>query len=122
MVSMVLFDLQKAFDTVDHMILTQIMEALGLQNSGIEWFQSYLYEGQLSVEIGGTVSKPATVTPGVPQGSILGPLLFLIYINDIPSAIPCKMLLYADDLALIVSGNNARQIQYKSYSLPGLNQ
>ena len=92
------------------------MEALGLQNFAIEWFQSNLYEHQQSVEIGGTISKPATVTCCVPQGPILRPLFF-IYINDIPSAVHCKILLYADVSALIVSGNNAQQIQDKLSSL-----
>ena len=72
-----------------------------------------MYENQLSVEIDGTISKPATVTCGVQQGSIIGFLLFLIYryINDIPSAVHCKVLLYPNDSALIVSDNNAQQIQ-----------
>lgn len=64
-----------------------------------------------SVEIGGTLLKPMTVTCGVPQGLILGPLLFLIYINDISSAVRFKLLLYADNLALIVSGKNTQHIQ-----------
>lgn len=110
-IGMVLLDLQKAFDTVDHRILLQKLEALGLQKSAIDWFQSYLQERKQSVEISGTTSKPATITCGVPQGSILGPLLFLIYVNDIPSAVRCKTLLYADDTALIVSGNSTEVIQ-----------
>ena len=110
-IGMVLLDLQKAFDTVDHRILLKKLEALGLQKSAIDWFQSYLHERQQSVEIGGTISKPATITCGVPQGSILGPLLFLIYVNDVPSAVRCKLLLYADDSALIVSGTNTEEIQ-----------
>ena len=54
------------------------MEALGLHNSAIEWFQSYLYERQQSVEIDGTISKPGTVACGVPQGTFSGTILFLI--------------------------------------------
>ncbi len=108
---MVLLDLQKAFDTVDHMSLIQKLEALGLSKSTIDWFRAYLQERKQSVEISGTISKPATITCGVPQGSILRPLLFLIYVNDIPSAVRCKTLLYADDTALIVSGKSAEIIQ-----------
>jgi hypothetical protein len=63
------------------------------------------------VEIGGTLSASSKITCGVPQGSILGPLLFLIYIYEIPSSVTCKLLLYADDSALIVSGKCVEDIQ-----------
>ena len=111
-IGMVLLDLQKAFDTVDHEILLRKLEALGVQNQSVDWFKSYLQERQQVVEISGTSSKPSTITCGVPQGSILGPLLFLIYVNDISSAVKCKLLLYADDSALIVAGNNTEEIQH----------
>ena len=101
-----LLDLQKAFYTVNHNIMLQKLEAIGLHKSAIVWFKSYLCERQQSVEINETISKPMTVTCGVPQGSILGPLLFLIYIHDISTAVHCKLLLYADDSALLVSGKN----------------
>ena len=74
------------------------------------WFQSYLHERQQSVEIGDNISKPATITCGVPQGSIHGMLLFLIYVN-VPSVVGCKLPLYADDSAIIVSGTNTEEIQ-----------
>ena len=101
---MVLLDLQKAFDTVNHNIMLQKLEAIGLHKSAIVWFKSYLCERQQSVEINETILKRMTVTCGVPQGSILEPLLFLIYINDISTAVRSKLLLYADDSALLVSG------------------
>ena len=110
-VGMVLLDLQKAFDTVNHKIMLQKLEAIGLHESAIAWFNSYLYGRQQSVEIGEAISNPMTVTCGVPQGSILGPLLFLIYINDIYTAVRCKLLLYADDSALLVSGKDTQLIQ-----------
>ena len=108
---MVLLDLQKAFDTVNHKIMLQKLEAIGLHESAIAWYKSYLYGRQQSVEIGEAISNPMTVTCGVPQGSILGPLLFLIYINDIYTAVRCKLLLYADDSALLVSGKDTQLIQ-----------
>ena len=112
-VGMVLLDLQKAFDTVDHEILLQKLEALGLHKSAMDWFNSYLQERQQVVDIGGTLSKPTTITCGVPQGSILGPLLFLIYVNDISSSVTCKLLLYADDSALIVADKDTEVIQHR---------
>ena len=91
--------------------MLQKLEAIGLHESAIAWFKSYLYGRQQSVEISEAISNPMTVTCGVPQGSILGPLLFLIYINDIYTAVRCKLLLYADDSALLVSGKDTQLIQ-----------
>ena len=101
---MVLLDLQKAFDTVDHCILINKLQALGFDTCSREWFRSYLTNRKQLVDIGGTLSPLQNVTCGVPQGSILGPLLFLVYVNDMCSAVNCKLLLYADDSALIVPG------------------
>ena len=98
---MVLLDLQKAFDTVDHVILCKKLKAMGI--CSIDWFNSYLSNRQQVVNVNKVQSKPLAVTCGVPQGSILGPLLFLCYINDMPSCVKCKLLLYADDSALLVS-------------------
>ena len=107
---MVLIDLQKAFDTVDHHILCKKLEAMGF--SSVDWFMSYLGDRSQIVSVNGVNSDPATVTCGVPQGSILGPLLFLCYINDMPISVNCKLLLYADDSALIVSGKDVQNISY----------
>ncbi len=71
---MVLLDLQKAFDTVDHKILCNKLEAMGIGSTN--WFRSYLNGRTQKVKIGNTVSKPMPITCGVPQGSILGPLVF----------------------------------------------
>ena len=101
---MVLLDLQKAFGTVDHSILLNKLGAIGLQKPAIDWFKAYLSDRQQCVDIGGVKSAYAKVICGVPQGSIHGPLLFLIYVNDMPGAVKCKLLLYADDSALLVSG------------------
>ena len=69
-----------------------------------EWFKSYLNKRQQIVMVDGVSSEPGVVNCGVPQGSILGPLLFLCYVNDMPISIRCKLLLYADDSALLVPG------------------
>ena len=107
-VGMVLLDLQKAFDTVDHQILCKKLEFMGVRN--INWFYSYLTQREQIVIANGKNSRPGIVTCGVPQGSILGPLLFLCYINDMAISIKCKLMLYADDSALIVSGSNPEMI------------
>ena len=110
-VGMVLLDLQKAFDTVDHEILCNKLEAMGINFT--KWFKSYLGGRQQIVIANETRSDPGIVTCGVPQGSILGPLLFLCYVNDMPISIKCKLLLYADDSALIVSGSDPQTIADK---------
>ena len=101
-VGMVLIDLQKAFDTVDHEILCKKLKSMGINST--EWFQSYLGGRNQVVEANDTLSDAGIVNCGVPQGSILGPLLFLCYINDMPMSLKCKLLLYADDSALLISG------------------
>ena len=110
---MVLLDLQKAFDTVDHCILINKLQALGFDTCSREWFRSYLTNRKQLVDIGGTLSPFRHVTCGVPQGSILGPLLFLVYVNDMCSAVNCKLLLHADDSALIVPGKDVKEIELK---------
>ena len=107
-VGMVLMDLQKAFDTVDHKILCQKLECMGFDFT--EWFKSYLENRKQIVQANGVRSNAGTVTCGVPQGSILGPLLFLCYVNDMPMSVKCKLLLYADDSALLVSGSDPSKI------------
>ena len=100
---MVMLDLQKAFDTVDHSILCQKLEVLGV--SSLNWFKSYLSDRKQYVCVSGATSSPGFVSCGVPQGSILGPLLFLIYVNDMSLSIDhdCKLILYADDSAILFS-------------------
>ena len=105
---MVLLDLQKAFDTVNHNILCQKLTAMGIGSSA--WFRSYLSNRRQTVSVNDVESGPLKISCGVPQGSILGPLLFLCYINDMPISVNCKLSLYADDSALLVSGKNATEI------------
>ena len=98
---MVLLDIQKAFDSVHHSILCRKLKAMGVKSTG--WFNSYLSNREQIVNVGGTDSEVCDLTCGVPQGSILGPLLFLCYVNDMPSSVNCMLLQYADDSALVVS-------------------
>ena len=73
------------------------MKYLGFSEKAMSWFASYLSLREFRVNINQSLSDSGTITCGVPQGSILGPLLFLLYINDIPQAVDCEILLYADD-------------------------
>ena len=94
---MILIDLQKAFDTTDHEVLLQKLKAIKFSESTIKWYKSYLSERIFLVNIENKLSDFGKISCGVPPGSILGPLLFLIYVNDMPQAVISTLLLYADD-------------------------
>ena len=97
----VFMDLSKAFDTLDHKILIDKLHHYDIRGISLMCFESYLYKRTQYVEIDNFKSSPQTITTRVPQGSILGPLLFLIYMNDIPQASSLfKFILYADDTTL----------------------
>ena len=109
---MVLIDLQKAFDTIDHGILLNRMNCLGFSNSTVAWFNSYLTDRSFIVNVGKEYSSPGKLTCDVPQGSNLGPLLFLLYVNDMPQAVNSELLLYADDdTCLIYKGKDTKTIE-----------
>ena len=108
---LVLLDLQKAFDTVDHVILCRKLKAMGIDS--VEWFRSYLSGRKQIVHVNKVDSDPLQISCGVPQGSILGPLLFLCYVNDMAASVDCKLLLYADDSALLVSDKNPQCVADK---------
>ena len=108
---MVLIDLQKAFDTIDHGILLDKMNCLGFSNSTVAWFNSYLTNRSFIVNVGKEYSSPGKLPCGVPQGSILGPLLFLLYVNDMTQAVNSELLLYADDTCLIYMGKDTKTIE-----------
>ena len=94
-------DLSKAFDTLNHDILLEKLCYYGIQNTELKLFKSYLSERQQFVDIEGTKSSTLSLSTGVPQGSILGPLLFIIYMNDMSVASSLfKAILYADDSTL----------------------
>lgn len=93
-------DFQKAFDKVNHSILLKKLEQIGIHGDLLRWVKSYLYNRTQLVLINGYKSSPIVVTSGVPQGSNLGPLLFLIFINDLGSKLNCDYDFFADDLKI----------------------
>ena len=100
----IFIDLSKAFDTLDHEILLYKLKRLGIHGNRLSWFKSYLSNRSQYIEMNGTVSETLPITTGVPQGSLLGPTLFLIYINDISKASSFfKFICYADDTTLVSS-------------------
>ena len=97
---MILIDLQKAFEAIDHKIRLEKRFFVGSSELTIKWFNSYRSERQFKVNWNGTFSEPGMGSCGAPQGSILGPLLFLIYINDISNGLESNVKLFADDASL----------------------
>ena len=108
---MILIDLQNAFDTMDHEIFLLKMKYLGFAESTISWFRSYLEERTFLVDVNGVLSNPGNLTCGVPQRSILGPLLFLLYVNDMSQSVSCDLLLYADDSCLVFTDKSFENIE-----------
>ena len=107
----VFIDLQNAFDTVDHQILLPKLNHYGIHGVSNDWFKSYLSNRNHYVSINGYESGLAAITCGVPQGSVLGPLLFLLYINDLNQAIKfCKVHHFADDTDLLCLSNSIKKL------------
>ena len=109
MTSMILIDLQKAFDTIDHNILMQKLYAIGFSKQSVNWFRSYLINRTFLVNPENVFSQSIIVSSGVPPGSIFGPLLFLIYINDLSQTVKCIFFLYADDTCLVCQHNDVNK-------------
>ena len=109
---LLLIDFSKAFDMVEHSILLKKLECYGIRGTALKWFESYLSNREQFVSVNGVDSTKKAIKFGVPQGSILGPLLFVIYINDMPKICHlAKFILYADDANIILRGNSMHEIE-----------
>ncbi len=108
----VFFDIKKAFDTVDHEILLCKLHKYGISGVELDWCKSYLSNRKQSCFLNGENSSFKIVECGIPQGSCLGPLLFIIYINDLPNALKnMTPSIFADDTGISVSSNSVLDIQ-----------
>ena len=100
----IFWDTAKAFHTVNHDILLRKLEHYGIRGESLKWFKSYLENRKQCVNINGNFSKFSDITCGVPQSSVLGGILFLIYINDTYTSVPKVLFhLFADDICLYYS-------------------
>ena len=110
----IFLDLSKAFDIVNHKILLSKLEHYGIRGVVYNWFASYLSNRKQFVSLRSSVSDHHTISCGVPQGSVLGPLLFLLYVNDMNK---CSNILefhlFADDTNLFLSDNNVQSLEFK---------
>ena len=109
----VFIDLTKAFDTIDHKTILRKMSYLGVDQAAIKWFSSYLSGRTQRCSVNGKLSTARTLCCGVPQGSVLGPLMFLIYINDLPNSL-------RDAVSRIFGDDNGTNLTLSAKTLKGL--
>ena len=109
--ALMFIDLKKAFDTVDHDILLKKIQRYGVSGIGHAWFTSYLQDRRQLCKVNGVSPRIEEIHCGVSQGSCLGPLLFIFYINDLPFCLEnCQVAMYADDTSISFSAMNVNDL------------
>ena len=103
-------DLSKAYDRVSIPGLLYKLSSLGFTDSTMQRFTSFLTNREQRVRVDGCMSLPQAPKSGIPQGTVLGPILFLVYINDLPQSIPSECSIFADDASMFETGRNSQLI------------
>ncbi|CAB4015645.1 Hypothetical predicted protein [Paramuricea clavata] len=112
LIGCVYLDLSKAFDTIAHCILLDKLPAYGVVGPELAWFTDYLFNRTQLVEMQNNCSRPSTITTGVPQGSILGPLMFIVFFNDLKESVKnSEIIKYADDTVILYADKDAQNIE-----------
>ena len=112
LVGALFIDLSKAFDTLSHSKLLAKLPSYDIESTELSWFTDYLFQRKITVSYGDSMSDCQSLFSGVPQGSILGPILFLIYFNDVNDCIEnSEIMMYAVDTVLFLSGTSITEIE-----------
>ena len=120
-VDLVFFDYSKAFDRVSHPILLEKLLSIGVHPSLVSWIEVFLTQRSMVVRVTDRISHSVPVTSGVPQGSVLGPTLFLIYVNHVVSGLSCQYKLFTDVIKLYLSFDMADHSLGVSHALYNIN-